>query len=1181
MQKKSRQIFVGNHPIVNLQDLQQIQGSYLEIENEIYYRIANYDQMPPFFMSLVSDSDHWFFISSTGACTAGRKNPDNALFPYYTDDRIHDSQEITGSKTIFLVTPSNADNNFLWEPFSKNYPGIYSITRNLYKNIYGNKIIFEEINRDLGLTFRYAWYNSEKFGFIKHSTLLNNNLASSRRSVAVSLIDGIQNILPAGIDRRFQLEYSTLADGYKKSELLVDSGIGIYMLSSIPIDRPEPSESLRATTVWSIPHPGGGPIKRLLSDLQLNNFRKGLPITEESDLRATRGAYFINADINIAPTCNCQWYLIAEVNQDLSAIVSLKRQILSTAETVVNTVMADVARGTENLISIVARADGLELTEDQLSTSRHFSNTLFNLMRGGIFDHHNLVMSKDFVLFVKNANKTLAQEYHSVLQALPEVLSSNDLQTKITALKHPLMEKLFYEYLPITFSRRHGDPSRPWNFFSVEIKNQDGGKILNYQGNWRDLFQNWEALAVTYPHYIEGMISKFVNASTADGYNPYRVTRDGFDWEVLDPHDTWSFIGYWGDHQIIYLLKLLEISQRYHPGKLQTLLNKAIFTYANVPYRIKTYQEILKDPHQTITFDQELNQKISDLVSHVGNDGKFLRKSDQEIVLVTLGEKLLLSVLTKVSNFIPEAGIWLNTQRPEWNDANNALVGHGVSMVTLYYLRRYVTFCNELFTPSSPDYLEISKELVTFFKQIFTVLQEQQSIINTLTITITDKVRKKFLDLVGTAGSNYRSQLYERGLSGDKEAIPSAQLHQFFKLLLVYIDHSIAANRRSDELYHAYNLIEVKKESKTEKEEITEIAVEHLYPMLEGQVAILSSGYLNIEQCITVLDALRKSELFREDQYSYILYPNRQLPHFMKKNTIPIDELQKSTLLQRLLSHQDRSIIVRDVDGNVHFHWSFRNKKYLEQALNSLPGAAISDQEKEAVLSLYERVFNHHSFTGRSGSFYKYEGLGSIYWHMVSKLLLAIQENVIRAERTQEEGLQRLVEIYYDVRNGIGVDKSPDIYGAFPTDPYSHTPGHLGAQQPGMTGQVKEDLLSRYGELGVRVSNGELYFDLSLLRKSEFLSAPHTFHYFDLEQKQHKVDLPEQTLAYTISQVLVVYHLNTTTTPTTPTYSLKITKSNGQQITLPGRSLGQELSAEIFNRSGVIERIDLIISSNR
>ena len=55
-------------------------------------------------------------------------------------------------------------------------------------------------------------------------------------------------------------------------------------------------------------------------------------------------------------------------------------------------------------------------------------------------------------------------------------------------------------------------------------------------------------------------------------------------------------------------------------------------------------------------------------------------------------------------------------------------------------------------------------------------------------------------------------------------------------------------------------------------------------------------------------------------------------------------------------------------------------------------------EENKILLELYEKTFNHQSFTGRSGTFYAYEGLGSIYWHMVSKLLLSAQENVFAAE---------------------------------------------------------------------------------------------------------------------------------------------------------------------------------------
>ena len=46
----------------------------ITIDDEIYYQISNNDAMRPFFMSIVSDSNHWMFISSNGGLTAGRKN---------------------------------------------------------------------------------------------------------------------------------------------------------------------------------------------------------------------------------------------------------------------------------------------------------------------------------------------------------------------------------------------------------------------------------------------------------------------------------------------------------------------------------------------------------------------------------------------------------------------------------------------------------------------------------------------------------------------------------------------------------------------------------------------------------------------------------------------------------------------------------------------------------------------------------------------------------------------------------------------------------------------------------------------------------------------------------------------------------------------------------------------------
>ena len=120
------------------------------------------------------------------------------------------------------------------------------------------------------------------------------------------------------------------------------------------------------------------------------------------------------------------------------------------------------------------------------------------------------------------------------------------------------------------------------------------------------------------------MICRFVNASTADGYNPYRITRDGIDWEVVDPHDPWSYIGYWGDHQIIYLLKLLEILDRHDPATLHGFLTREIFAYANVPYRIKPYEALLANPKDTVVFDPQLEALVQQRVRDTGADGKLV-----------------------------------------------------------------------------------------------------------------------------------------------------------------------------------------------------------------------------------------------------------------------------------------------------------------------------------------------------------------------------------------------------------------------------------------------------------------------------------------------------------------------------------------------------------------------------
>ena len=103
--------------------------------------------------------------------------------------------------------------------------------------------------------------------------------------------------------------------------------------------------------------------------------------------------------------------------------------------------------------------------------------------------------------------------------------------------------------------------------------------------------------------------------------------------------------------------------------------------------------------------------------------------------------------------------------------------------------------------------------------------------------------------------------------------------------------------------------------------------------MLEGQVAVLSSGFLNNHDSLNVLDSLKASELFWDDQYSYILYPNKKLPGFLEKNIIPEDRFKTSRLLSELVNDGNKQIVNQDKSGSYHFNSNFNNATTLKESL--------------------------------------------------------------------------------------------------------------------------------------------------------------------------------------------------------------------------------------------------------
>jgi hypothetical protein len=1101
---------------------------FTDIGGERYAVIHAAERLPPFLMNVVSDGDCWLFAGSNGGLTAGRRDPDGAIFPYRPADQILHEPRSSGIVSLLRVDGE------CWEPWAAGTPSP-DMTRTIGKHELGARLVLEETHTRLGLRCRWILAGTSEFGLVRQCRI--ENLLPRRRRIDV--LDGWHRLLPPGVGDQLHARLSYLAAAYMRHEILLPSGMLISALNAAISDRPEPAESLRAAVAWSIGHRAA---RRLVTARQVDAFRLGRDVQEETSARGGFGCYLVRDAIDLPASGHHEWFMVADTGRDHAAVVDLEFR-LAAGEITPPDLCNAVDRETTGLRARVAAADGLQCTADRVATAHHASNTLFNIMRGGVPASGTRCPAGDLAEFLGSRNKRVLAR-HRDWATTADDRDVADIASEAGRLGDPQLERLVREYLPLCFSRRHGDPSRPWNRFSIETADAAGRPICGYAGNWRDIFQNWEALGHSFPTLLPGMVAVFLNATTADGYNAYRITRGGIDWEVPDPDDPWSHIGYWGDHQIVYLLRLLEAHERFWPGRLAADLNRRVHAHAVVPYRIADFEAIRRDPRNTISFDQEAHRRFLDRAAIVGGDGRLLAGPDGEPLLASLAEKLLVPALVKLTNLVPGGGIWLNTQRPEWNDANNALAGWGLSVVTVCYLRRFLAFLDRLLAASPEPLVAIAGPAAALAEGIAGVLRDGCD-------------AGAMFERLGRIGEAHRTAVYAMTFDGavpasGEKKVATAAVRSLLARGIDLLDETIRANRRADGLFHAYNVLEFVD---------GQPAFRRLQPMLEGQVAALSSGLLSEREAEEVLAGLRRSPLYRPDQRSYLLQPDREAVPFLDRNRLPADWRSRVPLIAARVDMGDQSVIVVDRAGGGHFQADLVNAGDLAAKLDAQTHTLGA--ERAACLELWEEVFHHGQFTGRSGSFFGFEGLGSIYWHMVAKLLLAVQECHGRASGAARE---ELGAAYHRLRNGLGFRKTPTEYGAFPTDAYSHTPRHAGAQQPGMTGQVKEELLTRLGEFGLELEGGRLRFNPELLPSEEILEEPGRLDYLDLTGQPASIDVPSGGVAFLFCQVPIVYQFDAETA--------EVMVMRGESTErIPGHTLPADLSADVFRRTGSITAI--------
>lgn len=334
------------------------------------------------------------------------------------------------------------------------------------------------------------------------------------------------------------------------------------------------------------------------------------------------------------------------------------------------------------------------------------------------------------------------------------------------------------------FSRKHGDPERDYNFFSIAGEYYSQGN-----GNYRDVCQNRRNDVFFHPEIGDFNVWLFYSLIQMDGYNPLEIRPctffidknrrheaserisahvedpKGYLWELLKgpftPGRITSTIaghqmkvhgdaavlveellnlaterieagfgeGYWSDHWD-YNFDLVENYLLIYPDKKEELL------YGKQNYRYYDSVGVVRPRRDTYVlhngnvrqYGSMYHCKEKETAEGFKAGGtNWLKDASGREVTTTLFGKMLTLAVNKFALLDPcGMGIEMEGGKPGWNDAMNGLPGlFGSSMAETLELKRLVDFMTrEAARRNAADTMELPAELAGFMRALRSALEE-------------------------------------------------------------------------------------------------------------------------------------------------------------------------------------------------------------------------------------------------------------------------------------------------------------------------------------------------------------------------------------------------------------------------------------------------------------------------
>ncbi|MBI4309008.1 MAG: hypothetical protein HY591_01610, partial [Candidatus Omnitrophica bacterium] len=411
---------------------------------------------------------------------------------------------------------------------------------------------------------------------------------------------------------------------------------------------------------------------------------------------------------------------------------------------------------------------------------------------------------------------------------------------------------------PVSFnvySRKHGDPERDYNFFTLAPTCLSQGN-----GNYRDVNQNRRNDVWFNQDVGDSAVINFLNLIQADGYNPLVVKGSAFtvhDEAGIDkvlkdftpqgdiqqlksmlkngfmpgellklisravpikgkPQEFLSRVlgisqkqeqadfgeGYWSDHWT-YNLDLIESYLGLYPEDLRRLLvdKKAFHFHFSDAYVLPRNKRYVLTPagvrqyHSLVEGGKQAQAK---------EKGYKLRgKAGQgDVYHTNLLVKLLCLLANKSATLDPSGiGIEMEANKPNWYDALNGLPGLlGSSINETFEVKRLALFVKSALARLNCDEgmaVDVFTELADFIEGLMHILSTEHS---------SHEYWKKSNDLK----EHYR-HLVRLGIEGHERKIPLAQIRKFLEGIVHKINEGTARGRGPQGLFASYYYHEVVK----------------------------------------------------------------------------------------------------------------------------------------------------------------------------------------------------------------------------------------------------------------------------------------------------------------------------------------------------------------------------------